>query len=148
MPDEPNGVSADAAENWVRSWSASMSERAAAAQSLSDRVAALSVSATDWEGTITVTVNGSGAMTDLRLTQDAARLDMDQLAAEILRTMRRAQSSLAERVSGIAAETVGTDSETGQAMVSSFERRFAADPAHDTGTDTGDESTRWPSHGR
>jgi DNA-binding protein YbaB len=142
VPDVPTGASSSAAEDWIRSWSASMSDRAAAAQSLSDRVAGLSVSATDWERTITVTVNGSGAMTDLRLTQEAARLDMDQLAAEILRTMRRAQSSLAERVAAIAAETVGTDSETGRAVVSSFESRFPV------GRDTDTGSTGPPPHDR
>jgi hypothetical protein len=43
VTDAPIG----AAEDWVRSWTASASERAAAAQSLSDQVSRLSVSASD-----------------------------------------------------------------------------------------------------
>jgi hypothetical protein len=50
---------------------------------------------------ITVTVNGSGGLIDLRLTPEAGRWAMDRLAAEILRTMRRGQASPAERVAAL-----------------------------------------------
>jgi hypothetical protein len=53
-----------------------------------------------------------------------ARLNMDDLADKILRTMRRAQAALADRVADIADRTVGHDSETARAVVASFERRF------------------------
>lgn len=125
MSEVPFG--ADAAEEWVRSWSASMSERAAAAQALSDRVARLEVSATDPDRTITASVNGAGGLTGLRLTPDAGRRGMERLAEDILRTMRQAQARLASQVAEIAAETVGTDSESARAVVSGFERRFPAD---------------------
>jgi DNA-binding protein YbaB len=121
-------VSDDSAQEWVRSWMAATSERAAAAQALSDRVAQLTASASDRDGFITVTVNGSGVLTDLRLAPEAARLGMERLGDEIVRTMRRAQARLAERVSDIAAQTVGPDSETARAVVSGFERRFPAEP--------------------
>ncbi|MFI5891467.1 YbaB/EbfC family nucleoid-associated protein [Actinoplanes sp. NPDC051513] len=114
----------DAAEEWVRSWSDSVSERAAAARELADRVARLTVDATDPDRLITTTVNGSGGLVGLRLAPEAARLPMDELAGEILRTMRRAQSRLAERVAGVAAQTVGADSESARAVVSSFEHRY------------------------
>ena len=124
-----------AAEDWVRTWSASMSDRAAAAQALSDQVSRLSVSAEDRDRAITVTVNGSGGVTDLRLAPEAARHGTDRLAEDILRTMRRAQAALAERVAAIAERTVGSESETARAVISSFERRFpASDDVHpDTG---------------
>jgi phenylpyruvate tautomerase PptA (4-oxalocrotonate tautomerase family) len=114
----------DAAEEWVRSWSDSVSERATAARELADRVARLTVDATDADRLITTTVNGSGGLVGLRLAAEAARLPMDELADEILRTMRQAQSRLAERVAGIAAQTVGADSESARAVVSSFEQRY------------------------
>jgi DNA-binding protein YbaB len=126
MSDVPFGAAPDAAEDWIRSWSASISERAAAAQSLADQVARLTVSASDPDRTITVTVNGSGGMTDLRLAPDAGGRDMERLADDIMRTMRRAQAALAERVAAIAAQTVGSDSETARTVVSSFEQRFPA----------------------
>lgn len=114
----------DAAEEWIRSWSDSVSERAAAAREMSDRVARLRVDATDTDRLVTATVNGSGSLVDLRLSPDAARLRMDGLAELILRTMRRAQAGLADRVAAIAAQTVGSDSESARAVVSSFESRY------------------------
>jgi DNA-binding protein YbaB len=140
-----NGVSdvpIGAAEDWVRSWTASVSEKAAAAQSLSDQVARLAVSASDRENMITVTVNGSGGLIDLRLAPEAGRWAMDRLAAEILRTMRRAQASLAERVAAIAEQTVGSDSETARTVVSSFERRFPVERAEDDDQPGGGRSGR------
>jgi DNA-binding protein YbaB len=114
----------DAAEEWVRSWSDAVSERAAAARELADRVARLTVDATDPDRLITTTVNGSGGLVGLRLEPGAARLAMDDLADLILRTMRRAQSRLAEQVADIAAQTVGADSESARAVVGSFEQRY------------------------
>nr|WP_143234981.1 hypothetical protein [Actinoplanes atraurantiacus] len=63
-------------------------------------------------------------MTDLRLDRRARGYDDDRLAAEILRTMRRAQAELAGAVAEIAHRTVGADSPTGRSVVSSFDSRF------------------------
>jgi DNA-binding protein YbaB len=123
---------ADDAEEWVRSWSASVSEKAAAAQSLSDQVSRLTATASDPEQLVTVTVDGSGCVAGLHLDQRAGRLEMDRLAEVIVRTMRKAQSHLTEQVTSIAEQTVGIDSATGRAVVSSFEVRFPSEP---TGTD-------------
>jgi DNA-binding protein YbaB len=144
VSDGPMDATADAAENWVRSWTASVSERAAAAQSLSDQVAKLKVAASDGDRMITVTVNGSGVMIDLRLSQEAARLNMDDLASMILHTMRRAQAALADRVADIAHRTVGRDSDTASAVVFSFEHRFPVPSNHEER----DHRPDWPFHGR
>ncbi|WP_250034261.1 YbaB/EbfC family nucleoid-associated protein [Paractinoplanes maris] len=126
MPDV-----ADDAEQWVRSWSASVSEQAAAAQSLSDQVSRLTVTASDPEHHVTVTVDGSGGVTDLRLEQQAAHFGMTELADVILRTMRAAQVRLTRRVAEIAEQTVGVDSPTGRAVVAGFEARFPGTSAED-----------------
>jgi DNA-binding protein YbaB len=131
VTDLPLGATADGAEEWVRSWTASMSERAAAAQAMSDQVARLTVSAADEDGLVTVTVSGSGAVTGLRLDERVHRWTTDRLGDQILATMRRAQATLAGRVAEIAADTVGADSETGRAVVASFETRFPAEPPDD-----------------
>lgn len=121
---------ADEAEEWVRAWSASISGRAAAAQEMSDRVAALLVSASDRDHTVTVSVDGAGGLVDLRLEPGAAGHGMERLAELIMQTMRRAQADLAERVAGIVAQTLGAESESARAVVSSFRSRFPspADP--------------------
>jgi hypothetical protein len=88
----------------------------------------LSVSASGHDGSIEVTVAGSGVMTDLKLDDRVRTWPADQIAAAVLAVMRRAQASLATRVAEIADETVGADSETGRAVVDGFARRFPAPP--------------------
>jgi hypothetical protein len=51
-----------------------------------------------------------------------------ELAAEILRVMRRAQAGLTDRVAEAVDETVGADTETGKAVLDSFAQRFPAEP--------------------
>ncbi|MEV4711543.1 YbaB/EbfC family nucleoid-associated protein [Micromonospora sp. NPDC049374] len=115
---------ADSAEEWTRSWAASMSERAAQAQEMSQRVAGLSVSATGGDGAIEVTVAGSGIVTDLRIDDRLSNWSGARIAAEIMTTMLRAQGRLSGAVAEIAAQTVGANSETARAIVASYAERF------------------------
>ncbi|GAB3843172.1 hypothetical protein GCM10029963_17430 [Micromonospora andamanensis] len=115
---------ADSAEEWTRSWAASMSERAAQAQEMSQRVAGLSVSATGGDGAIEVTVAGSGIVTDLRIDDRLANWSGARISAEIMATMRRAQGRLSAAVAEIAGQTVGANSETARAIVASYAERF------------------------
>ncbi|MBB4690066.1 YbaB/EbfC family nucleoid-associated protein [Paractinoplanes abujensis] len=123
----------DDAEGWVRSWSASVSEQAAATQSMADQVSRLESTASDRERLVRVTVDGSGCVTGLELEPEARRYDMDRLAKEILRTMRQAQARLTEQVAAIAERTVGVDTPTGRAVVSGFESRFPVRNEDDDG---------------
>ncbi|WP_444947131.1 YbaB/EbfC family nucleoid-associated protein [Micromonospora ureilytica] len=121
-------MDADAAENWVRSWSASVSERAAQAQEMSRLVADLSVSATSADGAVRVTVAATGVVTELRLSDRVQGWPGARIAAEVMTTMRRAQAQLAEAVADVAARTVGESSETGRAVVASYTERFPEPP--------------------
>ncbi len=86
----PHAPSPDGADEWIAAWTASVSERAAQAQEMSERVAALSVSASGADGAVTVTVSGSGNVTDLWLDPRIVRWPADEIARQILATMRRA----------------------------------------------------------
>ncbi|MCW2900592.1 MAG: hypothetical protein JWO67_2857, partial [Streptosporangiaceae bacterium] len=55
----------------------------------------------------------------------------EEIAAQVMAVMRRAQGSLAARVAEIAGETVGADSETGRAVVDGLARRFPVLPDDD-----------------
>ncbi len=119
------------ADEWIDSWAAGVSERARAAQELSERVSMLSVTASGREDMVAVTVAGSGVVTDLRLDERVRQWPADEIARQILTVMRRAQGLLASRVADIAEETVGADSDTGRAVVSGFANRFPEQPADD-----------------
>ncbi|GII22246.1 YbaB/EbfC family nucleoid-associated protein [Planosporangium mesophilum] len=122
----PFSTAGDDADAWVDSWAAGISAHARAAQELSERVSMLSVSASGRDGAVRVTVAGSGVMTDLTLDDRVLRWSADEIAAQVMSVMRRAQGSLAARVAEVADETVGADSETGRAVVDGFARRFPA----------------------
>jgi DNA-binding protein YbaB len=136
----PFSAAEDDADAWVDSWAASVSARAQAAQELSERVSMLSVSASGRDGAVQVTVAGSGLMTDLALDDRVLRWSADEIAAQVMAVMRRAQGSLVASVADIAEETVGADSETGRAVVDGFARRFPVAP-NDT-NDTNDTNDR------
>src|SRR3981189_1749671 len=105
-------TSLDGAENWVNNWAASVSEQAARAQALADRVSAMTSSASGAQGAVGVTVDGSGALADLRLDDRVLGWSAGDIAAKILAVMHEAQSGLAQLVVDAAVDTVGMDSPT------------------------------------
>jgi hypothetical protein len=122
------GRNLDANQDAMRSWTERVSSRTEAAADLADRVATLSASASGGDGAIRVTVASSGVVTGLELDDRVHRLPGGELAGEILRTMRRAQAALSDRVAEAVDETVGADTETGKAVLESFAQRFPAEP--------------------
>lgn len=128
----------DRAEEWVRSWTAQVSARADAAAALAERVAELSASATGADGAIRVTVGSSGVVTGLNLNDRVQRMPAQELAAQIMAVIARAQVALGGRVGELVDDTVGPDSETGRAVLDSFTRRFPPPTADDDRTDPED----------
>ncbi len=110
----------------VRSWDDPLSGRSEAATALADRVAQLTATAFGTDQAVRVTVSSSGAVTGLELDDRVQRMGGAQLAGEILRVMRQAQAALTERVAEAVEETVGSDTDTGRAVLDSFTRRFPA----------------------
>jgi DNA-binding protein YbaB len=95
---------------------------------MSDEVAALKSTATLADGAIKVTVAGSGLLVGLELDDRVQRFPGRELAAQIMRAVAKAQAALNTKVAEVVAGTVGAESETGRAVVSSFERRFPEPP--------------------
>ena len=118
------GRNLDEAEAWVRSWAAQASERAAAAAQMADEVGAISSSAEGGGGSIKVAVDSSGLLTRLDLADSVRAMPATVLAQEIMTTVRRTQAGLVAKVTSVIAATVGADTETGSAVIGSYERRF------------------------
>ena len=104
-----------------------LSAEPGATATLADRMAALRASAAGAGGDIAVTVSSSGNVTGLELDDRALSLGGEELAMEILRTIRRAQDRLAEQVEAVVADTVGVGTETGKAVLDGFTQRFRAE---------------------
>src|SRR5689334_30772 len=70
-------------------------------QDIRESLAKVFVTETSPEGTVTVTVDASGLMTDLRVEDRGAPLPGREVAARVLATLRRAQSKLPERAAEV-----------------------------------------------
>lgn len=126
----------DEARAWLRSWSAGFDRRAEAAAALSARVAELACEAEAMDGAVRVRVDATGRLVGLELAEPVREVAPAELAQLILGTVARAQHGLTGQVAQAVAATVGADSETGRAVLDSFERRFP-DPDAGDGRDAG-----------
>ena len=120
----------DAAEEWLDSWVSQVDAQAERSVELARRVAALTGSANGRDGTIQVIVGSSGRVQSLDLDDGVRDLPGPRLAREIMTVIRRAEAALSAAVAEQIQATVGMDSETGRAVMQSFEVRF---PAPDQG---------------
>ena len=110
----------DEVGEWLDSWAASVDATAARAVELSRRVAALTGAARSRDGSVAVTVGSNGQVVRLDLADDPA------LGREIMALLARAQADLCARVAEQVEDTVGADSETGRAVIHSYDERFPA----------------------
>jgi hypothetical protein len=109
----------DAAEDWLDSWTAGVNEQARAAADLARQVSALSSTAESDDGSIRVTVGSTGQIERLELADT-------ELGRRVMQVMHEAQARLATAVAATVEQTVGADTETGRAVIHSFETRFPA----------------------
>jgi DNA-binding protein YbaB len=117
------GPDLEAAERRIDDWQAGFEQRAAQARELAGRLAGLTASASSKDGLVTVTVGAGGALTGLELEEGVRRQPAAETARQILATLAAAQDDLTAQATAATAETVGADSETGQAVIASLTRR-------------------------
>jgi prophage DNA circulation protein len=135
------GRSVDEAQEWLRSWTAEISDRAAAATALSDQVAEIESTAVGMDGAVRVRVDGAGRMVGLELGEAVRDVPAAELAQVIEATVARAQHALNAQVAAAVAGTVGTDSDTGQAVMDSFAQQYP-DPDEQPPADEPDADRR------
>jgi YbaB/EbfC DNA-binding family protein len=123
----------DAAEEWLDSWVGQVNAQAQRSVELSRRVAALTGSAQGRDGAIRVTVGSAGQVERLELDDRVRELSGPRLAQEIMSVMRQAQVALSGQVAEQVRETVGKDTETGRAVLHSFDSRFRASSEEEDG---------------
>jgi len=121
----------DAAEEWLDSWVAQANAQAERSVELSRRVAALTGTAESRDGAIRVTVGSAGQVEKLELDDQVGGRRGRDIAEEIMSVMRAAQANLSGRVTEEVRAIVGEDTETGRAVINSFETRFAPPPQED-----------------
>ncbi|MGN9806451.1 YbaB/EbfC family nucleoid-associated protein [Micromonospora sp. L32] len=118
----------DAAERRLDQWQSDLADRAEQAKSLSARVQALTGTATSADRAVTVTVDATGGLLDLRLDERVRQHSAAHIARLILEVTRAARADLLRQVTEATAGTLDRDDPTGQAIVESYRSRLRPDP--------------------
>jgi DNA-binding protein YbaB len=113
MTDPASNGSASAG---VDAWVAQAKAKAERYQEM--RAQAQQVSVTGTEGPVTVTIDSSGNVVDLRIKEH------DDLAEAVLLAMRRTQAKLPEKLAEVMAETIGDDRQTIDTVVGNYRAKF------------------------
>jgi DNA-binding protein YbaB len=111
----------------VSEWAQGFADKAAQARIMRAQVEQIQAVATSSDGAIHVTVNSHGVLTDLAFTDMIHEMRPAELAAQVMRCLRRAQQQLAPKVRETMQATVGGEQQLVDNVVSSYRERFGED---------------------
>jgi DNA-binding protein YbaB len=117
----------DGAQERLAAWKGRIDKLAADTKSMSAQLQGLRIVAKDPAGMAEVTIDSTGSMTELKLTDRMTGARPETVAATIMATLADARKQLAERSKEIVAETIGTETAAGRAIVESVGRQLGAD---------------------
>jgi DNA-binding protein YbaB len=114
----------DGARARLAAWKGRIDKLAADTKAMSDQLREVRATAADPGGLAEVTVDSTGLLIDLRLTERIQRTDPDVVARTIMATIGDARNRVADRSQEIIAETVGTESAAARAIAESVDRQL------------------------
>lgn len=120
----------------VDQWVQGFADKARRYRDAQQRTEELRLTAASANGAVRVTVGADGNVTELELGKKARTMPLEELSAEILTTMRRAQSGIATRVGEVMTEQLGDeDLETRSAVLDNLRSRFPVQDAEEPPAD-------------
>ena len=119
----------DGARERLAAWKGRIDQVAADTKAMSERMQAVQVTSSDPNGLAEVTIDSTGALVGLRLTDRIQRVPPTVVAQTIMATLGDARAKLADRSQEIIADTVGTRSAAGRAIAESVGRHLRGGPA-------------------
>ncbi|MFI9456860.1 YbaB/EbfC family nucleoid-associated protein [Amycolatopsis sp. NPDC052450] len=117
-------------ERMVADWERDAEQKAQRYQRMQEQVEQISITESVASGAVSVTVGHNGLPTDVKMTQAVLKMSPDEIAANVLNAMRKAQSKYPQRLAEITAETVGDD-QTTRHLVATAVDNFPAPPEED-----------------
>lgn len=136
----------EGARERLAAWKGRIDRLAADTQAMSERMQAVRVSVADPGGLAEVTVDSTGALIDLKLTDRIQRVAPNEVARTILATLGQARRQLADRSEEIIAETVGADSLAGRAIAERVGQALRGGPAPARPAAPADDDEGFDSH--
>jgi DNA-binding protein YbaB len=128
----------DQMEQRLSQWTQGFASKAARFQAMRTQVEQIQVTEVSADGAVRVTVDSTGALTDLALNEKIRDLSPPEVAAQVMSCLRRAQQQLAPRVHEAMLDTVGGEDHLVERVMSGYRERFGEDPLqHRTVTDPG-----------
>ncbi|MEU5692462.1 YbaB/EbfC family nucleoid-associated protein [Actinosynnema sp. NPDC020468] len=121
---DPGFDSVEGVDRWV----ARARAKAERYQALKARTGEVVVTEASRDGLVTVTVDSTGNLTDLRITDRVRELSGAEVAAAVLAQVRRAQAKLPEKVRQVMDATIADDPATIATVVGAFTERFPEPP--------------------
>ncbi|GAA2274007.1 hypothetical protein GCM10009853_029850 [Glycomyces scopariae] len=108
------------AQTRLEAWRDRTVDFASQTETASRALQELKATGADDNGVAQVTVDASGALAGIKLSSRVKRQDPQDTEAVIIEAYRVARVNLAKAAAEIIAETVGTDTPTGRALLASF----------------------------
>ncbi|MBN6039107.1 YbaB/EbfC family nucleoid-associated protein [Amycolatopsis sp. 195334CR] len=119
----------EGARERLAAWKGRLDRLAADTQAMSERMQAARVTANDPNGLVEVTVDATGALVGLRLSDRTQRAAPAVVAGTIMATLADAKKRMAAQSQVIIAETMGTESAAGKAISESVGQHLREAPA-------------------
>jgi len=120
----PDFLDPDGARAYVRDWKSRIDRKAADTLAMSDRLAGLRVTADDGNGIAEVTIDSTGVLVDLRLSERTQRVAPDAVSRAVMAALQRARVKAAEQSRRIVEETMGSDSVAARAIAERTEQQL------------------------
>ncbi len=119
----------DAARERLAAWRERAEQVAANTQAMSERINEVKVSASDPQGLAEVTVDSTGSLVDLRLTDEIKRKAPAVVAQAVMTALGSARNQAADRSQEIVTDTLGADSAAGREIAQRLGDRLRSGPA-------------------
>jgi hypothetical protein len=116
------GDDLDAADRLIDDWESTIERRAAQAKAFSERAAGMTATARSADGAIEVTVDSSGGLSTLVLSERIRSRPAHETSDQIVAVLRSAQAQLAQQVAQVAEEVGAGD--VGRTIAASYANRF------------------------
>lgn len=119
----------DAARERLAAWRERAEQVAANTQAMSERINEVRASASDPQGLAEVTVDSTGSLVDLRLTDEIKRKAPAVVAQAVMTALGAARNQAADRSQEIVTDTLGSDSAAGREIAERIGDRLRSGPA-------------------
>lgn len=100
----------------LAAWKGKIEQLASDTQAMSNQMQDLRVTMSDPNHMVTVTVDSTGTLLDLQLSERSRRVDLQHVSQTVMDTIREAKAQVAEKAKEIIEETLGGDSAAGRAI--------------------------------